>query len=129
MPATKVLFYQEEENDSPIVDWLRELRKKDPKGFVNCLARVEQLQMSGYELRRPAADYLQDGIYELRAKHRNVQYRLLYFFHGENIAVIDHGIIKKQSAVPPKEIKRALNRKKKFEQNPTQHTFEGVIGK
>ena len=129
MPRTKVLFYQEREDDSPVVEWLRKIRKKDPKGFLNCLAKVEQLQTFGYELRRPSADYLKDGIYELRAKHRNVQYRLLYFYHGENIAVIDHGIIKEQSAVPPKEIDRALNRKQKFEQNPTQHTFEGVIGK
>ena len=56
-----------------------------------------------------------DGIYELRAKHRNVQYRLLYFFHGENIAVIDHGIIKEQSAVPTIDLKRASSRKQKFE--------------
>ena len=129
MPRTKVLFYQERKNDSPVVEWLRKIRKKDPKGFLNCLAKVEQLQTFGYELRRPSADYLKDSIYELRAKHRNVQYRLLYFYHGENIAIIDHGIIKEQSAVPPKEIERALNRKQKFEQNPTQHTFEGVIGK
>lgn len=127
MPTTKVLFYQDKKDDSPIVEWLRLLRKKDPKGFLNCLARVEQLKMFGYELRRPAADYLSDGIYELRAKHRNVQYRLLYFFHGENIAVIDHGIIKEQSAVPTIDLKRALSRKQKFEQNPTKHTFEGVI--
>ncbi len=127
MPTTEVLFYQEEKDDSPIIKWLRQLRKKDPKGFLNCLARVEQLKMFGYELRRPAADYLDDGIYELRAKHRNVQYRLLYFFHGSNIAVIDHGIIKEQSAVPPIDIKRAKERKKKFEENPSKHTFEGVI--
>ena len=129
MPRTKVLFYQEREDDSPVVEWLRKIKKKDPKGFLNCLAKVEQLQTFGYELRRPSADYLKDGIYELRAKHRNIQYRLLYFYHGENIAVIDHGIIKEQSAVPPKEIERALDRKQKFEQNPTQHTFEGVISK
>mgnify|MGYP001797301725 CR=1 FL=1 len=93
------------------------------------MARVEQLKASGYELRRPAAAYLKDGIYELRAKHRNVQYRLLYFFHGENVAVIDHGIIKEQSAVPPTGLKRALDRKEIFERNPTQHTYEGVIGR
>ena len=127
MPATKVVFYQDRKDDSPIVEWLLQIRKKDPKGFLNCLARVEQLKMFGYELRRPAADYLSDGIYELRAKHRNVQYRLFYFFHGENIAVIDHGIVKEQSAVPQIELKRALVRKKKFEQNPKEHIFEGVI--
>ncbi len=57
MPTTKVLFYQDKKDDSTIVEWLRFLRKKDPKGFLNCLARVEQLKMFGYELRRPAADY------------------------------------------------------------------------
>jgi len=127
VPTTKVVFYQDKKDDSPIVEWLSTIRKKDPKGFLNCLARVEQLKMFGHELRRPAADYLQNGIYELRAKHRNVQYRLFYFFHGENIAVLDHGIIKEQSALPQIDLKRALDRKKKFEQNPTQHTFEGVI--
>ena len=127
MPTTKVVFYQDSEGDSPIVDWLRTIRRKDAKGFLNCLVRVEQLRNSGYELRRPAADYLRDGIYELRAKYRNVQYRLLYFFHGENVAVIGHGIIKEQSAVPPVDIKRALERKENFERNPSQHTFTGEI--
>lgn len=127
MPKTTIVFYQEKEGNSPIVNWLLEVRKKDPKGFLNCLARVEQLKMLGYELRRPAADYLRDGIYELRAKHQNVQYRLLYFFYGENITVIDHGIVKQQSAVPQIEIERALDRKKKFEANPTQHTFKETI--
>lgn len=127
MPTTKVIFYQDTKDNSPIVEWLRKIRKQDPKGFLNCLARVEQLQMFGYELRRPAADYLSDGIYELRAKHRNIQYRLFYFFHGENIAVIDHGIIKEQSAVPKIDIKRALDRKKKFTQNPDKHSYEKSI--
>jgi hypothetical protein len=33
-------------------------------------------------LRRPHADYLEDGIYELRWRNGTVQYRILYFFHG-----------------------------------------------
>ncbi|MEH1871881.1 type II toxin-antitoxin system RelE/ParE family toxin [Nostoc sp.] len=41
---------------------------------------MEQLAEYGFELRRPAADLLRDGIYELRAKHVRVQYRILYFF-------------------------------------------------
>jgi len=77
-----------------VVEWLRGLRDDDPAGFMNCLARLELLEASGHELRRPAADFLRGGIYELRAKHKHVQYRLLYFFHGRNIAVIAHGIVK-----------------------------------
>lgn len=127
MPTTTVLFFQEEDGSSQIVEWLRELKKNDPKGFINCLVRVAQLKAQGYELRRPAADFLRDGIYELRARHKKVQYRLLYFFHGQNVAVIDHGIIKEQSKVPDVDLERALERKRRFEENPSAHTFKEEI--
>ena len=77
----------------------------------------------GHELRRPAADMLRDGIYELRAKKGHVQYRLLYFFHGRNIAILAHGLTK-EDRVPPMDIERAIKRKKLFEANPKAHTYE-----
>ena len=49
---------------------------------------------------------------------------MLYFFHGNVAAVISHGISKKTAAVPPKEINIAIERKKKFELSPQQHTQE-----
>jgi phage-related protein len=127
VPATRVLFYREADGSSPVVAWLRSLRAGDPSGFANCLARVELLEASGYELRRPAADLLRDGIYELRAKHKHVQYRLLYFFHGRNVAIVAHGIVKRGSAVPEVDITRAENRKRSFEQDPAGHTFPDEV--
>ncbi len=127
MPTTSILFYQETKGDAPVVDWLSELKSKNSKGFANCVGRIRQLETMGHELRRPSADYLRDGIYELRAKHRNVQYRILYFFNGKDIAVLNHSIIKKTSTVPKKDIELALLRKKKFVQNPEQHTYQGEI--
>jgi hypothetical protein len=56
---------------------LKVLLKQNRKGYANCVARIHQLASTGYELCRPAADYLRDGIYELRAKHIHVQYRTL----------------------------------------------------
>ncbi|WP_258002632.1 type II toxin-antitoxin system RelE/ParE family toxin [Fischerella thermalis] len=94
MPETRVVFYQEEEGEVPVLEWLTRLLKEDRKGYANCVARIKQLAASGYELRRPAADYLRDGIYELRAKHIHVQYRILYFFHGQNVAILAHAITK-----------------------------------
>jgi hypothetical protein len=102
------------------LDWLIEHRGSDPKAFVQCLAKLRLLRMSGYELRRPAADYLEDGIYELRAKRGTVQYRLLYFFHGRNVAIVAHGLTKK-GTVPPVEIARAIERKRNYESNPARH--------
>jgi phage-related protein len=127
VPITSILFYQEKEGDVPVIDWLKKLKKKNRQGFAKCVGRIRQLSSTGHELRRPAADYLQDGIYELRAKHINTQYRIFYFFNGKDIAVLNHSIIKKTSAVPKKDIELAIKRKQKFEQNPEQHTYQGEI--
>lgn len=64
---------------------------------------IERLQNLGHELRRPEADYLRDGIYELRVGLRGMNYRMLYFFHGRTAAVLGHGLVKERE-VPPREI-------------------------
>ena len=127
MPLTTIIFYAESNGKSPVVDWLSELKLKNRQGFANCIARIRQLQQTGYQLRRPSADYLRDGIYELRARHQKVQYRILYFFNGKDIAVLSHSIIKKTSAVPNKDIDIAIKRKKLFIDNPQQHTYQEDI--
>lgn len=83
---------------------------------------IGRLEESGFELRRPTADMLRDGIRELRAKKGHVNYRILYFFHGQNVAILAHAITK-EDAIPPIEIERALSRKKAFEAHPTKHTY------
>jgi phage-related protein len=123
MPQTQVVFYQETDGEVPVLEWLMQLVKQNRKGYANCVARIGQLAASGYELRRPAADYLSDGIYELRAKHIRVQYRILYFFHGQNVAILAHAITKEEEAVPAIDIERALLRKRLFEENPEAHTY------
>ena len=77
----------------------------------------------GHELRRPEADFLRDGIYELRVSLQGVHHRILYFFHGAVAAVVSHGLAKER-VVPPKEIARAMERKSRFEANPRRHTYE-----
>ncbi|AFZ33609.1 protein of unknown function DUF891 (plasmid) [Gloeocapsa sp. PCC 7428] len=123
MPETQVVFYQDESGEVPVLEWLEELLKQNRKGYANCVARIGQLAAAGYELRRPAADYLRSGIYELRAKHIRVQYRILYFFHGQNVAVLAHAITKEEEAVPAIDIERAIKRKQLFEENPEAHTY------
>lgn len=123
MPTTSILFYRESAGDVPVLEWLQELKRKNMKGFLSCAARIDRLASYGHELRRPVADYLRDGIYELRAKHRNVQYRIFYYFEGQNVVVLSHAIVKKTSAVPKKDIDLAIERKEKFERDPKQHTY------
>ena len=85
--------------------------------------RIERLEELGHELRRPEADLLRNGIYELRVGLQHVNYRMLYFFHGRTAAVVSHGLVK-EAVVPNQEIEKALERKRKFEKNPKAHTYE-----
>ena len=118
MPKCSVVFYQEGEK-VPVLDWLQNLPHKVQD---KCRIKIERLSELGHELRRPEADFLRDGIYELRVKHQRVNYRMLYFFHGKLAAVLSHGIVK-EDRVPPKEINRALRRKLSFEADERAHIY------
>src|ERR1700757_5068519 len=121
MPKTTVYFYQESPGDVPVWDWLKDLKKHDRKGFAKCVAKIQRLEVLGHELRRPEADYLEDGIYELRAKKGRVNYRTLYFFHGKTVALLAHALTKEED-IPLSDLTRAKNRKAAFERNPAAHT-------
>jgi phage-related protein/DNA-binding XRE family transcriptional regulator len=109
MPKTKVILYCEEDGSCPFLEWLQDL---PVKAQDKCLVRVERLRELGHELRRPEADLLRDGIYELRASPQGIHYRILYFFHGTVAAVV------------------AIQRKKRFEANPAKHgQAEGDMSK
>ena len=123
MPRTQVVFFQETPGKAPVVDWLRELRRREKKVYAKCVAAIERLAELGHELRRPLADHLRNGIYELRPKSGHVNYRILYFFHGPNVAVLSNGLTK-ESEVPPAEIDRAIARKRVFERDPNGHSYE-----
>jgi len=126
MPKTQVIFFREKEGKAPVFDWLADLMKTNAKAWANCRAKIEMLSQFGHELRRPAADFLRDGIYELRAKQGHVQYRILYFFHGRNVAILAHSLTK-EDEVPKVDIERAMARKKLFIMNPKDHTYETEI--
>jgi putative component of toxin-antitoxin plasmid stabilization module/DNA-binding XRE family transcriptional regulator len=107
MPPSQIVFFQERAGDAPVVDWLGELRKTNAKAFIKCRAALARLALLGHELRRPEADYLRDGIQELRIRLGSVNYRLLYFFHGRTVAVVAHGLTKEDS-VSAAAINRAI---------------------
>ena len=118
MPKTKVVFYREDDGSVPILEWLDSLPER---ALDKCTVRIERLRELGHEIRRPETDLLRDGIHELRVRLQHVNYRILYFFHGNVAAVISHGLIKEQK-VPRTEIDLAIQRKKRFERDPQRHT-------
>jgi phage-related protein len=120
MPRTSVLLYRDDDGTVPILEWLDALpaRAQD-----KCRVKIERLRELGHELRRPEADYLRDGIYELRVKLQHVNYRVLYFFHRNRAVVLSHGLVK-EKRVPPKEIDLAIEHRVRFEKDPQKHTHE-----
>jgi phage-related protein len=119
MPRTTVVFFIDEERVCPLLVWLDQLPTKVQD---KCIVRIERLTELGHELRRPEADFLRDGIYELRTSYQSVNYRMLYFFHQQT-AVISHGLTKEKK-VPDREIEIAIRHRRMFEKNPARYTYE-----
>jgi phage-related protein len=122
VPRTLVVFYKDREGNVPVLEWLDSLPVKIQD---KCVVKIERLRELGHELRRPEADLLGNGVYELRVGREGMNYRILYFFHGRVAAVLAHGLTKEQE-VPVKDIEQALERKRLFEQDPDGHTYREV---
>ncbi len=121
MPTVEVILFQEAPGKTPpIIQWLDSLSEK---ARLKCLVRLKRLEEIGHELRRPEADYLRDGIHELRASYQGVHYRMLYFFHGRSAVVLTYGVVKERE-VHTKEIEKAIRAKVAFERDPSIHTFK-----
>ncbi len=121
MPPTEVQAFRDRNGEVPIQDWLDEIETREPKAYQKCLARILELSSKGYEMRRPQADLLRQGIYELRASFSGTQYRMLYFFFGKSCIAVSHGITK-EDRVPPKEIDLAIARMNLVKQDPLKYT-------
>jgi len=120
MPKTTVVFYQDAPNTVPVLDWLDTL---PTKALDKCRVRIERLHDLGHELRHPEADFLRDGIYELRVRPGTTNYRMLYFFHGRIAAVLAHCLVK-ESEVPQCDIELTIRRKRNFELDPDRHAYK-----
>ncbi|MFC1620892.1 type II toxin-antitoxin system RelE/ParE family toxin [Candidatus Omnitrophota bacterium] len=77
------------------------------KNKEKILAYISELLKEGHNLRRPMADYLGHGIYELRPKDN----RLFYFFFLRDSAVFVHAIKKKTYKIPESDLSICIKRK------------------
>lgn len=121
MAQTEVFFFREPKDESvPLLEWLDQLPTKVK---AKCTERIDRLGELGHELRRPEADFLRDGIHELRASCQGVHYRMLYFFAGKAVVVLSHGLTKERE-VRPREIDQAVERKRMVEADFQKFTFK-----
>ena len=103
-----IYYYIDERGNNPVKDFINSLSLKEQ---AKVFAYIVELKNQGHRLRRPIADYLRDGIYELRPKKN----RIFYFFFLKGIAVLVHAIIKKTAKVPERDIELCLKRREQME--------------
>ena len=76
MEAFLVEFYEQENGERPVEDFLNRL---DIKMRSKLLMVLKVLQEKGNQLREPYSKHLEDGIFEVRGKVGNDISRVLYF--------------------------------------------------
>ncbi|MBI3118509.1 MAG: type II toxin-antitoxin system RelE/ParE family toxin [Candidatus Hydrogenedentes bacterium] len=126
MPRTQIVAYCESNGEAPVLEWLKMLHLGDRRAHAACMASIRLLAKLGYELRRPHADYVQEGLYELRTRALRVHYRIFYFYAGRQVVVLAHAI-SKEGKLPISEVRRALQRKDAYAQDPKIHTHKEVF--
>lgn len=108
--AADIYYFVDERGRNPVKEFIHDLSGKEQEKVY---AYIDELRQQGHNLRRPMADYLGDGIYELRPKTS----RILYFFFLRNSIVLAHAIRKKTDKIPEHDLKLAIRRKSEVEGN------------
>lgn len=108
----RIVFYRTRRGESPFEIFLEGHNDKVQAKFRKLLKVLERY---GPDLKRPYADFLRDGIRELRVGFGGNAYRALYFFFVGDAIVITHAFMKKTNEVPAAEIERALRYKDDFD--------------
>lgn len=103
-----VYYFVDERGNEPVREFINSLSLKER---AKVFAYIGELENHGHNLRRPMADYLGDGIYELRPRKN----RIFYFFFLRDSAVLVHAIRKKTKKVPNTDLELCKKRKAQVE--------------
>lgn len=105
----KVEFYEKVNGESPVWDYLEDLRLKANKNknarikYQQAVFCIEMLQKSGTNLPIKIAKHIEKDIWELRPGDS----RIFYFYYKNGIFVLLHVYHKKTRKTPGREIERA----------------------
>ena len=105
-------FYTTQEGKTPVAQFLDSLPAKQAQKITWVLQLVEELDVIPTTYLKKLVN-TQD-IWEVRAQVGNNIFRLLGFFDGDNLVVLNHGFQKKTQKTPAKDIKLAEQRRRDF---------------
>jgi phage-related protein len=102
-------FYRSDQGNEPVRDWLKALTT-EAKTEIG--ADIERVQWR-WPVSKPLVDGLGGGLYEVRTKVANVQYRVLFCIKDSTMVLL-HGFVKKARTAPA-EITLGRQRQKEVE--------------
>lgn len=103
-----VIFYEDENGEKPVEEFLLSLDKKMRAKILGILGILEE---KGNTLREPYSKPLGDGIFEVRCKIGTDLTRVLYFFYYEGHIILTNGFVKKTPKTPKQVIQLAKKRR------------------
>lgn len=108
----KIIFYRSGNGKCPVEDYLNSLSQKQVEKVFFVLDLIEQINLVPRKFFKKLK--ATDDIWEARIQHENNIFRLLGFFDGDELVVLNHAFTKKTQKTPQKEIKKAEQRKKDY---------------
>ena len=108
----KIIYHSLDNGKCPVADYLNNLSQKQVEKVFFVLDLIERLDIvprKFFKKLEATAD-----IWEARIQHGNNIFRLLGFFDGDELVVLNHAFTKKTQKTPQKEIKKAEQRKKDY---------------
>jgi len=108
----QIIFSRNESGKSPVEDFLKKLSPSQKKKTAFVLSLIEELPIVPKDFFKKLKGT--DDLWEVRIQSSNNAFRLLGFFDGANLVILNHAFAKKTRKTPKKEILIAEQRKKEY---------------
>ena len=108
----EIRFYRTPSGHCPVEEFLDSLPGKKAQKIVWVLQLVEELDKVPINYFKKLAGT--DDLWEIRIQVGSADFRILGFFTGQNILILNHAFQKKAQKIPVKHIKVAESRKRDY---------------
>ena len=106
-----VELYEKSDGETPVLEFILGL---NPKEQAKIYREIDLLEKFGNELHYPHIDSIKgkkyNGLLELRVEFSSNIFRIFFFLHKGNKAILLHGIVKKKQKTPKRELDIAMDR-------------------
>ncbi len=111
----EIFFYKTESGKCPVEDFLESLSAKQVQKVTWVLSLVEELPSIPAKYFKKLVNT--EEIWEVRVNFGGNIFRLLGFFDGSQLIILNHAFHKKTQKTPRKEIENAETRKQEYFRN------------